>query len=70
MDTHGSKPNRLKKSKLDPDTMEELRQLAELAKRDPTIMQQITARRQAEAGLRILSLTTDELEELEKLSKD
>lgn len=50
--------------------MEELRQLAELAKRDPTIMQQITARRQAEAGLRILSLTTDELEELEKLSKD
>lgn len=50
--------------------MKELRQLAELAKRDPTIMQQITARRQTEAGLRILSLTTDELEELEKLSKD
>jgi hypothetical protein len=70
MDTHGSKPNRCSQGKLDPDTMEELRQLAELAKRDPKIMQQITARRQAEAGLRILSLTTDELEELEKLSKD
>ena len=62
MDTHGSKPNRLKKSKLDPDTMEELRQLAELAKSDPTIMDHLERDREDHPGLRVVSIESDEIE--------
>lgn len=70
MDTLGSKSNRKSKSKLDPETMEELRQLAELAKHDSTVMQEITARRNAETFFRVHSLELDELEYLEELTKE
>ena len=70
MDTLGSKSNRKPKSKLAPETMEELRQLAELAKRDPAIMQQITARQTSDAMFRVLSLEEDEFNQLEELTQE
>ena len=50
--------------------MEELRQLAELAKRDPTVMQQITARQTSDALFRVLTLEEDEFSQLEELTQE
>jgi Lar family restriction alleviation protein len=50
--------------------MEELRQLAELAKRDPAIMQQIQHRQATDAMLRIHTLEEDEFHQLEELTQE
>lgn len=62
MDTHGRRSNRRSQGKLDPDTMEELRQLAELAKSDPAIMDHLERDREEHPGLRVVSIESDEIE--------